>query len=266
MKACIVASFFIAACPDTRVRCDEPAAPGHEWVVEYGNLGGDAYLWPPEHRTIGIAKLSGRKKSFVPLVGLKAPAGITSIILQGFEIGDADMIAIAQWKDIETLEIIDGKSVTDKGLKAISRMPVLKNLAMRDTAITGEGVTALSGSKSLVDLTISSTVIPCRIRRICFKELPSLERLTLNVEGVEAVELANLPKLKEIIVFPTTLTSATVRGLDSLTELDFQNSLLKKLTVGSTPKLQTLDVRNTRMEKMEIYQLQLARPSVTIRR
>lgn len=75
-----------------------------------------------------------------------------------------------------------------------------------------------------------------------------------------------MPKLKELVEFPTTLKSATVSGLGSLIELDFHNTLLDKLKVEIVPRLKTLDVRNTRMGEQDVDRLQLAMPAVKVNR
>ena len=257
---------FLTACSCSTLwgrASDEP--PGIAWAAEYNKLGGDAVLGSKDDRSIGIGKKAGQKP-LVSLAGLNAPHGIQRVVLQGFEITDADLMAIAEWQDLETVEICDGKLVGDKGLVALSKLPKLKVLFLSEAAITGDGLLSLSGHKSLARLHITSSILPCRIRNLALKNMPALERLSMNGEGPESITLSNMPKLTELGEFPTTLKSAKFSSLGALMELDFHGTRLEQLSLDKLPNIEMIDLRKTRMDDKSLDGIERAWPAAKVKR
>lgn len=257
-----VAVLLAASCLSV---ADEPASTATDWVTKYGKLGGKAFLWSPDEATIGIQKREGQKP-LVGLKGLKPAAGIRRVVIQGFEVADDDLEALAAWKELEQIDVIDGKKVTDKGVKALATLPRLRELVLADTAATAAGANAFSGHKELTRLTMSNTIVENKVTSLDLKEIPKLQGLTLVCQGMTTVRLTNLPKLEWVGDFPQELEEAELSELRSLTELVFRGARLKKLTVSGLPNLESLDLRSTPLDGDTVAIIQKAFPAAKVRR
>lgn len=238
------------------------------WVTEYQKRGGKAGLSDSAggEPALWVEKRMGQTP-LVSLKGLKPAAGIRVIGLQGYEVNDDDLSALGEWKELEEIQVVDGKAVTDTGAKAIARLPKLRRVELVDTLVTGVGVSAFSRNSTLVSLTLSNTVIKTRVRSLDLKDVPKLETLTLSAEGgITSVRLSKLPRLRELSDFPLDVESAELSGLDELSELDFRGSKLKKLSLSAMPKLKQLDVRDTQLDANTIFELKRQHPTLIIRR
>jgi hypothetical protein len=244
---------------------DEPGPSAKDWVAQYVKLGGKAFLWPSDRSTIGIQKREGQQP-FVGLKGLKPAAGIRRVVLQGFEAGDDDLEALVAWTELEQIDVIDGKRVTDKGVKALAAMPKLWELVLADTAVTSSGVGTFSGHKELARLTVSNTIVKNRVTSLDLKNLPKLKGLVLVCEGMTTVRLTMLPKLEWVADFSAELEEAELSELGSLTELDFRGTRLKKLTLSGLPNLESLDLRKTRLDADAVAKIQKLFPGAKVRR
>lgn len=216
--------------------------------------------------TLGIEKLMGQE----PLVGLKnlKPAsGILRVVLAGYEVDDSDLQALADWKGLEVIDVIDGKKVGDNGVKAIARLPKLREVVLADTAVSGIGVSALSSHVALTRLTLTNTVFPSQVKTLALKNLPKLEVLELACEGgISDVRLAAMPRLRELSAFPSDVKSAEISGLGAITELDFRGSKLEKLSISDMPSLESIDLRDTQVNDETVMELKKKFPKAEIRR
>lgn len=243
----------------------DPSPTAKEWVEQYGKLGGKASLSPSDEPAIGIQKREGQKP-LVSLRGLKPASGIRHVGLQGFEVADEDLEALAGWKELEQIDVVDGKKVTDKGVKTLAALPKLRELVLADTAVTAAGVNAFSGHKELARLTVSNTIVENRVKSLDLREMPKLKGLTLVCQGMTAVRLTKLPKLEWVADFPPELEQAEVSGAGALTELEFRDTKLRKLTLSDLPKLESLDLRRTPLGADDVAGIQRALPGVKVRR
>jgi hypothetical protein len=245
---------------------DEPAPAAKVWIEQYGKLGGEALLWPPpDETTISITKREGQKP-LVGLKGLKPAAGIRRMVLQGFEVDDDDVAALAKWNELEEIGLIDCKKVTDKGVKELAALTKLRILELADTSVTAAGVNAFSGHKELAHLTVSNTIVDCRVTALDLKEMPKLEGLILVCAGMTTVRLTKMPKLVWVGDFPLELEQAEMTELGSLTELDFRSTRLKKLVLSGIPKLESLDLRRTQLDADALAGVRKAFPGVKVQR
>ncbi len=246
---------------------DDKRTEAEVWVAGYQKLGGKAGLSASAHDepTLSIEKRMGQKP-LVSLKGLKPATGIRAIALQGYEVDDEDLEALAGWKELEVIQVVDGKRVTDTGVRAIARLPRLRRVDLVDTAVTGTGLSAFSGHPTLTNLTLSNTIVKTRVRSLELKDLPALATLTLSAEGITSIRLAKMPRLRELTDFPLAVERAELSDLGELTELDFHGSKLEKLSLSGMPKLESLDVRETQLKDSAVADLKRLYPSVTIRK
>ena len=241
------------------------AVSPHLCLAEYQRLGGEAWLLPYDGQALLIRKAPDQKVQ-VGLKALKPAVGVRRLLLLGFKVEDADLQAIASWHWLEQVEVIDGKQITDKGVKALIALPNLQELVLADTAVTANGVSAFSGHKKLTLLTITNTVVDNCVKSLDLKELPNLRGVILVCEGLTTVRLTKLPKLEWIGNFPTELEQAELSDLPSLTTLDFSGTRLKKLSLTGVGKLDSLDLRKTRLDVKIIVEIKKSFPGVKIQK
>jgi hypothetical protein len=263
----LVLGFALVGLVGDATRAQDKKTPADAWVAAYQKLGGKAGLTTAtgEEPSLWVEKRLGQ----APLIGLdrlKPESTIRTIGLQGYEVDDADLEALGAWKQLTRIEVIDGKKVTGKGVKAIARLPKLREVVLADSAVTTDGVTAFSGHPGLTHLTLSNTVLESRLRKLDLENLPRLATVTLAGEGMTAVRIANMPRLRLIGDFPTTLETADFSDLGALTALDFRGTKLKKLSLSGTPKLESVDLRETQLDEKAVADLRRAFPGVSIQR
>jgi hypothetical protein len=243
---------------------DEPLAP-REWADRYAKSGGKASLGKADEPDLQIQKRAGQ----LPLIGLKRvppAAGVRWVCLQGFEVADDDLAALAEWPDLERVAVIDGKKVTDRGVKALAARPGLRKLVLADTAVTGAGLAALSGHRSLVHLTVTNANLPNRVAELDLRDLPRLETLSLVCEGMEEIRLRGLTSLRWVGDFPRSLERAELSSLPALTDLDFRGTRLRSLAVSGVPKLEGLDLRDTLLGPGTASVIEKQLPGVAVRK
>lgn len=243
---------------------DEPAPTAKDWVSQYNKLGGKASLRDTDEAAIEVQKREGQKP-LVSFKGLKPATGIRRVVIQGFEVADDDLEALAGWKDLEQIDVIDGKKVTDKGVKALATLPKLRELVLAGTAVTAAGVNAFSGHTELTHFTVSNTIVENQVKSLDLKEMPKLRSLCLVCKGMTTVRLTKLPKLEWVTDFPLELEHAEVSGAGSLTELEFRDTRLKKLVLSELPKLESLNLRKTQLDAAAVARIQKDFPEVGVR-
>lgn len=233
-----------------------------EWIEQYGKLGGKAFL-STDKLTLCIQKREGQK----PLVSLKGlkPAVIGEVYLQGYQVADEDLEALAGWTKLEQVAVEDGEKITDMGIKSLTALPKLRRLVLSNTAVTGAGLTAFSGHKELVRLDVSNSIGGNKVKNLELKEMPELQSVILTGKGVTLVRLTKMPKL-EFVEFPMELEEADISEAGALTELDFRGTHLKKLTMLGLPKLESLDLKKTQIDADAVAVIQKAFPGVKVKK
>jgi hypothetical protein len=261
----LTAAFML---PVGALSAEEPVTDGKAtaWVSAHEKAGGKATLSKSGdgETALSIQKRKGQR----PLVSLKglAPApGIRVVGLQGYEIADEDLEALAGWKDLREILVVDGVKVTDVGVKAIARLPNLRSVELYDTAVTGKGIATFSGHESLAHLTVSNTIGDGGVEALDIRDAPKLETISLAGEGVTSIVLARLPRLREVSDFPRSLEVANLSGLGRVKDLDFSHTRLKSLSLSDVPLLESLDLRQTRLPEGAIEVFGRTYPGVKIR-
>jgi hypothetical protein len=247
---------------DGRAKDGDAAA----WLAAYEKLGGKGTLTQSDKggAILSIEKRKGQKP-LVSLKGLKAAPGVRHVGLQGFEVDDDDLEALAAWNALERIEVVDGVKVADKGVKAISRLPNLRVVELADTAISDEGIAAFSKHKKLVHFLYSNANEAGRARVFELKDMPKLETITLCGEGIHTVALTRLPQLREVCDFPRSVEVANFDGLGRVRDLDFSNTRLRSLLISDVPLLQSVDVRQTQLAGAAIKVLKANFPEINVK-
>jgi hypothetical protein len=203
---------------------------GDKWVAEYKSLGGIASYKSDDDGSIRIQKRTNQK----PLIGISAirtQPNIREVELQGGEIDDDDIITVAKWKKVRAVYIIDGKSVTDKGILAMASSPTLSKISICGASITDLGIEAFSGNKTLSYLNVENYAEGNKIINLTLREMPALENLLIGCSGLKCIKISKLPKLKSLEEIPSTVSTIELSDLASVDELNFSRTQLDRLTV-----------------------------------
>jgi hypothetical protein len=240
--------------------------PAERWLTKYREAGGKADLSrSSDALTLTVERRVGQKPH-VGLKGLDAPGGVRRVFLQGFEVDNDDLAGVAGWKDVEVVEVADGKKVSDEGVKAVARMAKLRELVLADTAVADGGIATLSGHAGLKRLTVLNTNLRTRIRVLELKDLPKLETLTLACAGVTEVRLADMPVLREVLDFPVELEVAVFTRLGAVTELDLHGTRLHSLLLVGNRELKSVNLRCTRLGDKAVVALKNQHPTIVFER
>lgn len=253
---------FLVITPLCAQRALEPSA----WVADFRKAGGRATLVETDdgEKLISIERRGGQK----PSVGLRdrpVPTGITSVGLQGFGIDDGDLAALAGWKQLRKVKIVDGKGVTDKGVLNVARILKLVEVELIDTSVTGTGLKEFSKHPALVHLVVINTNHASRAESLELSEMNKLETLTLAVEGVSRISLTKLPRLRQVSDFPSSLTRLELSDLGPIEELDLGRTRLTEVSLSGLPKLEGIDLRDTKLSQKQIDRIRTAFPTAKIR-
>lgn len=242
---------------------DGPAAG---WISAYQKAGGKAEFESGTDDAPGL--LIQKRQGQRPLVSLKGfgPAPVIRVVnLQGYEVSDEDLVALAGWKGLEEVHVVDGIKVTDAGVKAIAGLPSLHSVELCDTAVTGAGVAAFSKHQALVHFTLSNTSLEGKVEALELKDLPKLATITLAGEGITRVTFARLPQLRQVSDFPRSIEVVDLSGLGRVKILDLGHTRLKALLISDVPMLESLDVRATQLPEGAVKVLRNRYPTVRIR-
>lgn len=126
---------------------------------------------------------------------------------ESLDFDDADLAALCQWTEITFLSFTNPK-VTDAGMKAVSRMPRLRELYLYGAEVTDAGLVQIAHVKSLRWLSLQSTKITDK-GLLDLKPLKQLETLVLSQTSVTdegLLSLVELPALKRVQVADTAVT------------------------------------------------------------
>ena len=174
--------------------------------------------------------LEGAQVSDAGLVYLKNMSKLKKLRLYGTPVTEKGFVHLENLKNLEELNVLYG--VTETGLKALSKLPSLKNITVDGDSLSEEGLVLLSKFKSLEHVYIDNTEKMDSI----VKELVSLRGLKeltigtgLTDEGI--VGLRNMHSLQVLTIGPSQITG---KGISVLAQLPLLQTLtLHKATLAS---------------------------------
>lgn len=155
-------------------------------------------------------------------------------------------------KDLQQLDnriapkqlVLRSTNVTDEGMSAVARWDQLRWLDLTDTAVTDKGLAGLENAAALEQLTLERT----------------------DVTDRTAQRIGRLAALRQLDLSSTKITDAGVASLSGLTHLEslwLTNLVITDEAVDSLRKLRALrqlDIQNTRISTSRSQQLQQSLP------
>ena len=140
--------------------------------------------------------------------------------LHGYDIRDADLVRLANLKDLRELNLSD-TGMHGSGLAALEGMQALVDLRLAGTPLTGDGIASLPSLPNLLELDLSRTPVgDPEVRQLVLS--PKLVNLNLDDtrltdNGLRA--LAKLPDLNSLSLARTKITGAGIAHLARLKRL-----------------------------------------------
>jgi hypothetical protein len=160
-----------------KAKSERVQTAGTRAIGEFVRARGYA-IWVDEDEGHLMIRRHGTEDSQrAPLSKLPVVRDVQRLTLRGRGFGDADLQAVAAWKDLEGLQVIDGQ-VTDAGLRQIARLTNLKRLLLWGTRTTGAGLKHLTALERLAYLEIQDTPLGDADLE-ALKQLPGLRVLRL---------------------------------------------------------------------------------------
>jgi len=218
--------------------------------------------------SVGETALTGGS----PLDAFMKTSQLVKLSLQYYNATNAELNAIANGKDLVSLNLAGNDLIDDKGLNAISGLPKLKHLNISGTSCRGNGLAAMTSLETLVlpshvsDAVFDHIEDLIQLRRLDVsgskitdegaKRLSRLKNLeSLNLSGTKITDegvraLASLNQLRELNFSDTGVTGRGVDGIQNLRSLTLSGSRLKHdglVAICSMRGLQHLDISNTRL-------------------
>jgi hypothetical protein len=119
--------------------------------------------------------------------GLKTVAGIPqlqAILIDGEEVTDTGIKALANCKNLETITLRFARKVTDAGIKELAVLPKLQVLYLVAMTLKGSAFEAFTGSKALESITLESVGDFTDHGAKQLAKIPNLKELKLHVGGM----------------------------------------------------------------------------------
>ncbi len=152
---------------------------------------------------------------------------------------------------ITQLDLLDS-DLTDRGLKEIAHMDLLKDLNLENTKVTDQGLSNLSSLKNLTDLHLDDDKVTAKGLHYLVS-LPVLKDLTLNRVDCDwsaaFAELAQFPSLQVLSLKDTRISNDDLTALKNLKKLYTLNLDFTEITdqgisnLSSQPTLRVLSLQ-----------------------
>ncbi|XZE32625.1 hypothetical protein SH501x_003380 [Pirellulaceae bacterium SH501] len=177
-----------------------------------------------------LAKTTGRIDE--ALSQLQGQSKLRNLIVGGPGITDAGLQIVANFQNLGALSIVDSP-ITDQGLVSLQTLTKLKELSLVRLPIGNESLAPLVGNSSLVKLRLraAANVTDEAINKYLpkFTNIASLELSELAIGDASLDTVSRLPKLVDLNLLRTRVTSAGIKKLTGLP--------LKKLNLDDIPTI-----------------------------
>lgn len=180
------------------------------------------------------------------LLGLKDLPSLETIWLTGTEVGNSAAESLAQLPALRNL-VIKKTRITEEGLARVADIDAIESLYL-PAQTSDAGLKALSGAKKLRLLDISFTRVSDQglAALSAFKEL---SELYLNDTGIGDAGMAHLAKVDSLRTVFLSGTKVTDNGIVALSEL---------------PRLEHLELRDTKVSEIGVARVRAQRPECAI--
>jgi uncharacterized membrane protein len=216
---------------------------------------------------------NGKKPGDADLVALRAFPQLEALEFSGAPaITDAGLAEVERLSRLQALDLL-GTSITDAGLLRLQNLAELRELNLMGTAITDVGLSNLKPLSGLRILYLSSTKIT-DAGLIHLRAFPQLEKLYLPGAGITDSAMNHLSALKNLRHLHlgsgakvTDAGLASLRPLEQLEELDLDGT---QITDAGLPnlygltKLKSLNLRSTQVTPSGVALLKQALPKTEI--
>ncbi len=148
--------------------------------------------WGDEAAVKWVKKLGGKIKRDDAQPGKP----VVKVFLNSTEVEDADLKNLKDLKHLVSLDLFCCYYLTEAAMKELKGLKQLKELSLRETGMTGNGLKELKELKQLTTLNLRST----QVTDAGLKELKELTQLTtLNIGDCGKVTTAGLDELMKAL-------------------------------------------------------------------
>ncbi len=234
-----------------------------EWVAAYKKLGGQAG-YDKEENHLGITQY--RDEKHVDFSSLGEPTGVTTVVLHGGKVSDADLKRVMEWSRVRAVDLSDCFTVTDAGIRYIAANRKIQRVDIGDTAMTSAGINSFSGHPAVESLWLhNSNLTPSAVKCIDLDSMPALKIFVLSCPQLVSLRIADCKSLKELANLPSTLETVVLADLPELKEFDAHRTKLNKLSVSGKCGLTVLNVKKSQLTERQVNQLKAILPNATIK-
>lgn len=177
-----------------------------------------------------LAKTAGRIDE--ALIQLQGQSKLRNLIVGGPGITDAGLQRVAKFENLGALSIVDSP-ITDRGLVSLQTLTKLKEISLVRLSIGNESLAPFVSNSSLVKLRLraAANVTDEAINKYLpkFTNIASLELSELAIGDASLDTISRLPKLVDLNLLRTRVTSAGIKKLTGLP--------LKKLNLDDIPTI-----------------------------
>lgn len=227
----------------------------HGGIAKYDNKGNSVTIYSPEKGNLASLLFVPRLKN------------INTVHLVGSKIRDDDVSAAMKWPGVSRLELTDCSSISDKIFSSI-KSSQLKELFFQQIPVSAQGVSELSGSKTLQIINISSTSDVSG--ELNLHDMKSLRILELVSFKLQSVILKNNPSLENIFstvnIDAAKLAKLELIRLPLLQEAEFNWAPITTLIISKCEKLHEIRINKSKLTTDQVKNIIKDNPSLKIRR
>ncbi len=146
---------------------------------------------------------------------------LTEIDLSDNNITDKGLEQISKWPQLVDIDVDRIKSVSDKGIAAIAKLPKLSRLSLQGTDVSDEGLRSLTNAKelSVLSLPICKRITSKGVRQL--RVLPKLGRINIGWTNVSPSAFADFPVLGHVQMgTDSALTREDIAALAAIPNLN----------------------------------------------